>query len=222
MFYARTLFSHDFHYSEKKIRLIKFYYYQGLFFTLSLNQNKIIMNTRTILGAVLGGLILWLCQFMSWGLLDLHYSEMQYTDKQESIMNAINAADLEEGDYFIPRAAKGDMEAMEALQTEAQGKPWAMVRYRSSLNNQMPMNLVRGLLIDIIAAWLLIWIFGKMDRPMMGTIVTTCIAIGIIGYLLISYLNSIWFDGNSIPDLIDAVVHMGLVGAFLGWWLNRD
>jgi len=32
------------------------------------------MNTRTILGAVLGGLILWICQFLSWGLLDLHYS----------------------------------------------------------------------------------------------------------------------------------------------------
>ena len=68
MLYARALFSHDLHYSEKEIRLIKYYYYQGLFFTLSLNQNEIIMNTRTILGAVLGGLILWLCQFMSLGL----------------------------------------------------------------------------------------------------------------------------------------------------------
>jgi len=180
------------------------------------------MNTRTILGAILGGLILWFCQFLSWGLLDLHYSEMQYTDKQETILNALNAADLAEGDYMLPRGPKGDMEAATAIGKEAMGKPYALIQYRSSFSDDMTMNLVRGLIIDILAAWLLIWIFGNMDRPMMGTIVTTCIAIGIIGYLLISYLNSIWFEGNSIPALLDAVVHMGLVGVFLGWWLNRD
>ncbi len=180
------------------------------------------MNTRTIFGALLGGLILWIFQFMSWGMLDLHYAEMQYTDQQTAIMEALIEADLEEGDYFIPRAPKGDMDTQTEMQTKAQGKPWALVKYRSSLSNQMPMNLVRGLVTDILAAWLLIWIFGKMDRPTMGTIVTTCIAIGIIGYLLVSYLDSIWFEGNSLAALFDAVVSMGLVGAFLGWWLNRD
>ena len=180
------------------------------------------MTSRSIIGALLGGLILWVLQFLSWGMLDLHYNEMAYTDKQDVLLEALNNANLAEGDYFMPRAPKGDMEAMEAMQEEITGKPWARIQYRKSLDNAMGMNMARGFAIDVIAAFLLIWIFGKMDRPSMSTIVTTCIAIGVIGYLLISYLNSIWFEGNSLMTLIDSIISMGIVGAFLGWWLNRD
>jgi len=45
--------------------------------------------------------------------------------------------------------------------------------------------------------------------------------VGLIGYLTIPYLNSIWFETNSIGHLIDAFVSWGLVGIWLGWWLPR-
>lgn len=180
------------------------------------------MTTRIILGSLIGGLILWIYQFLSWGMIDLHYNEMQYTDKQDVIMEALNNANLAEGDYFLPRGPKGDMEAMEQVQKEAAGKPWARIQYRPSFNTSMGMNMLRGFVVDVLAVFLLIWIFGKMDRPSIGDIITTSIGIGIIGYLCISYLNSIWFEGNSIMQLVDAVVSMGAVGAFLGWWLNRE
>ena len=180
------------------------------------------MNSRTIIGSLLAGLILWLFQFLSWAMLDLHYSEMQYTDQQETILEALEAANLAEGDYMLPRGPKGDIEAGEKMMEASVGKPWAMIQYRSAMKDSMTTSMIRGFLIDLIAAFLLIWIFGKMDRPSMGKIVTTCIAIGIIGYLMGSYLNSIWFEGKSLMDLVDAVVSMGIVGAFLGWWLNRD
>jgi hypothetical protein len=45
--------------------------------------------------------------------------------------------------------------------------------------------------------------------------------VGGIGYLTIPYLNSIWFDNNSMGYLIDWLVQWGVVGAWLGWWLTR-
>jgi len=55
----------------------------------------------------------------------------------------------------------------------------------------------------------------------MGRAVTTSLMIGLIGYMVFPYLNSVWFDFDTIPDLIDAIVPFGLTGAFLGWFLNR-
>jgi hypothetical protein len=48
-----------------------------------------------------------------------------------------------------------------------------------------------------------------------------CVAVGIIGYLTIPYLNSVWFEGSSMGYLVDALVQWGLVGAWLGWWLPK-
>lgn len=54
-----------------------------------------------------------------------------------------------------------------------------------------------------------------------ATVVPKAWAIGIIGYLTIPYLYSIWFETNSLGHLVDALVSWGLVGAWLGWWLPR-
>ena len=47
------------------------------------------------------------------------------------------------------------------------------------------------------------------------------LAVGFTGYLTIPYLNSVWFEASSIGSLIDTVAQWGLLGVWLGWWLNR-
>ncbi|MFK7775379.1 MAG: hypothetical protein AB8F94_24780 [Saprospiraceae bacterium] len=47
------------------------------------------------------------------------------------------------------------------------------------------------------------------------------LAVGAIGYLTIPYLHQVWMETDSTGYLIDTVVAWGLVGAWLGWWLNR-
>jgi hypothetical protein len=55
----------------------------------------------------------------------------------------------------------------------------------------------------------------------MKSTVLSSIAVGLIGYFTISYLNSIWFKTESLPDLIDAIVPWALTGGWLGWWLKK-
>ena len=101
------------------------------------------------------------------------------------------------------------------------GKPWAMVSYHRSMETSMGMNMLRGFAADLLAAFLLIWLLGKMGNPSGQTALLSAVAVGVIGYLAFPYLNSIWFKSNSLGHLVDAIVPWALVGLWLGWWMNR-
>lgn len=173
-----------------------------------------------LIGALVAALLLFIWQFLSWGVFNLHGSAMQYTANQDAILEALNAANLEEGQYFIPRAPEGASEdEQQLMRTEHEGQPWALVSYHTSLEDRMGFNLLRGFVINLVAAFLLVWLLGKMANPDMKTCLMGSIAVGLIGYFTINYLNAIWFESDTIPYLIDAVVSWGLVGLWLGWWI---
>ena len=178
--------------------------------------------SKRIIGTLVGGLILFLWQFLSWSMLNVHGSQMAYTEKQDMLLEVLEASGLEQGYYFIPRQKPGaTAEELQALQEKMQGKPWARVSYHKSFNYNMPLNMIRGLLLDFVAAFFLVWILMKLSDLSFTNILMTTLGIGLIGYLTISYLNTVWFEEGSLPDLVDAVVQWGLCGAWLGWWLPR-
>ena len=83
------------------------------------------------------------------------------------------------------------------------------------------MNMFRGFIVDLLAAWLLVWLLLRFETLNLTTAVQASVFVGIIGYLTIPYLNSIWFETDSLGHLVDAVVSWALVGIWLGWWLPR-
>ncbi len=177
---------------------------------------------KKLIASLVAGLILFIWQFLSWGLLDLHGSQMEYTPQQDAILEALATADLEEGDYFIPRAPRGaSSEEQQAEMEKRMGQPWALISYRSSMVNNMGMNMFRGYVLDFFAALLLVWVLLQFAELDLKKAVMASIAVGLIGYLTISYLNSVWFENGTLPDLIDAFVGWGIVGAWLGWYLPK-
>jgi len=81
--------------------------------------------------------------------------------------------------------------------------------------------MFRGYLTDVVAVLLLIWLLMKIPNISMQTTIVSCIVVGLVGYLTTSYTNSIWFEKNTLPDLLDAVVAWTICGAWLGFWLRR-
>ena len=177
---------------------------------------------KTIIATFVAGLILFLWQFASWGPLLVHGSGMQYTPKQDALLKVMADEGLEEGAYFLPNVPQSATnEEMTALHESMPGKPWAQVSYHKAHNFSFPMNLFRGFVIDILVAFILVWILmSNRDNTFKHSLLTS-VGVGLIGYFTISYLDSIWFESNSIPYLIDAIVSWGLVGCWLGWFLNR-
>jgi hypothetical protein len=177
---------------------------------------------KTLIASLVGGVLLWIWQFMSWGFLGVHESNMSYTDKQDIVMEALNSSGIEAGDYFLPRVSnEASAEEREAYYKEHEGEPWAILSYRTSMDSNMGLNMFRGFIVNVLAVFLLCWVLVKIPDLSMSNTVTACVMVGLIGYLTINYINAVWFGTNSIPYLIDAVAGWGLVGIWLGWYLNR-
>lgn len=177
---------------------------------------------KQIIATLVGGLILFIWQFLSWAMIPIHKSVYGYTPNQDKILEVLEQNLAEEGEYHLPYPAPGTShEQAEAEMMARVDKPWASINYHKSMNMNMGMNMFRGFAIDLVSAFLLVWLLMKFQTLNLMTAVQSSIVVGIIGYLTIPYLYSIWFETKSIEYLIDAVVQWGLVGAWLGWWLPR-
>ncbi len=178
---------------------------------------------KNIIGAVVGGILMFICQFLSWGLLDLHRPSQEYTEHQDEILAFLGTKFQEDGAYFLPNIPKGSsQEEMEKYQKESQGKPWAQIYYHKGMDMNMGMNMGRGLAVDIIMIFLVVWLFGKMANPDFMSVLLSSLAIGMVIFFFSPYTSHIWyktFDLNA--HLIDAIASWGIVGAWLGFWLNR-
>ncbi|MBK8700072.1 MAG: hypothetical protein IPN29_11300 [Saprospiraceae bacterium] len=180
------------------------------------------MNTKSIIACLVGGILLFMWQFLSWTFLNLHASNQQYNPKQTEIMQFLGENIGADGNYFLPNYPPGtSMEDQQKMMEAAAGKPWAMISYHSSMDMSMSMNMFRGLVVDLLAVAMLIWLLMKFQNSNFTTVISSSICVGLISYLTTQYTNSIWFETNSMPDLIDALVSWALVGGWLGYWLNR-
>ncbi len=146
---------------------------------------------------------------------------MQYSPNQEEILGLLEGK-LEPGQYMMPRAPlDASMDDAQKMIDPYIGKSWMQISYHNNFQMTMGMNMFRGFVIDFVSAFLLCWLFGKFREINIKSTILSSVAVGLIGYFTISYLNSIWFQTDSIPDLIDAIVPWAIIGAWLGWWLKR-
>ncbi|HEX5668607.1 MAG TPA: hypothetical protein VFX73_07370 [Chitinophagaceae bacterium] len=178
---------------------------------------------KHLIAAIVGGIIIFFWQFLSNAALDLHRPAQQYTPKQDTILNFLNAQ-LEPGRYFLPTFPVGaTTEEQQAQMNSADGKPWAIIDYHDSWSNSgMMMNMARGLLADIFIVYLFVWIITRTGIPSFGTIFMSSVLLGLIAFLNFPYAYFIWYKSPGIwSDFMDAIVAWAGVGAWLGWYLNR-
>ncbi len=176
---------------------------------------------KQLIATLVGGLLLFVWQFLSWALLNVHGNEFTYTPNQDKIMEVL-AQNLDEGQYMMPMPAPNSTpEQQEAFMKSSAGKPWVTLAYHKSMSTEMGMNMFRAFVVDLLAVFLLVWLLGQRATLQMGSTVLSSLAVGGIGYLTIPYLNTIWFETSSVAYLIDAFVQWGLVGVWLGWWLTK-
>lgn len=187
-----------------------------------MHQNHTNMK-QTIIGTLVGGLLLFIWQFLSWAILDLHRPAQDYTPKQDSILSYLNQHLEKEGGYFLPTVPKGSSaDEMQALEKEMTGKPWATIQYHSSYDANMTSNMVRALAVNIVILMLLLRIIQKLTTQTFMEIFALCFLTGIIVFLNTAYTSHIWYKLFDIRAfLIDSLVMWPLVGLWLGWWMGR-
>ena len=178
---------------------------------------------KLLIGAIVGGILVFGWQTASWTFLNLHGKEMQQAKNQDSILNYLNTQFSEDGQYVIPRANdNASQKEMEDFQKTMTGKPWAVVTYHKAYKADMVMSGIRGILSTILGVLFVCWVLMKQTSVSFGTTFISCILIGIAGYLYIPYAGHIWMQvPGAMKNFIDVLISWGLCGLWLGWWLNR-
>lgn len=181
---------------------------------------------KTIIAAIVGGIIIFLWQFLSWAALNLHKAANNYTPNNAALMSAIEANLPKEGGYMLPGLPdNATREDHEKLMKEANGKPWATVQYHKSMESGvdvMMKNMARGLVVDIIMVWLFCWILGRMTPLTFGNIFIASICMGFITFFNTAYTGSIWYKLFDIMAYFtDSMVSWAVCGIWLGWYLQK-
>ncbi len=180
---------------------------------------------KMIIAALVGGIILFVWQFLTWGLLNLHEAQQKYTPKQDSILAYLGTQFIEDGAYMMPTFAPGtSRDEMENQMKVTEGKPWAQVVYHKSLPGMSKMytNMGRSLVVDFVIVLLLCWLLTKIPSPSFGTVFLGTIGTGIIIFLNAPYTMHIWYGSfDLMAHFTDALLAWGVTGLWLGWWLRR-
>lgn len=179
---------------------------------------------KYLIGSLVGGLILFIWQFLSWSMINLHEPAQQYTPKQDALMNALTSQDLPQGGYIIPMPPPtATMDEWKEFMENAEGKPWASIQYHKVMKNDMGLRMLRGLITNFITVFLLCWIVTRLNTPSFSTILLACLFTGLIVFFNVPYTNFIWYENFDIwAHFIDAIVSWTLCGIWLGWWLRRN
>lgn len=178
---------------------------------------------KSLIASIVGGIIIFMWQFLSNAALDLHRSAQQFTPKQDSILQSLTQQ-LEPGRYLLPTypAGASSEEAQKASEA-AIGKPWAIVELHKEWPASMTMQLIRSLLTNMVIVFLLCWIFGKGNFNSFGSIFLSTLGVGLIAFLAFPYPNYIWYETPGIwAQLNDAWIPYALTGLWLGWYLRRN
>jgi hypothetical protein len=182
------------------------------------------MNKRNIIACLVGGIIIFIWQFMSNVLLPIQKPVQLYTSAQDTIMSVIKANISETGTYLLPNASPSmpKTEADAYMQSNV-GKPWALVHYIKDTNFNMGLNMFRGVIADIVAMLLLVlWVLPNFKEVNIRNTVLACLGMSLCIYFTTSYADNIWYSKNTIPSLIDAICTWIPAGAWLGYYLHRS
>ena len=180
---------------------------------------------KWLIGSLVGAIIVFAWQFLSWSVLGIHKDGMRHHPSQDSIMSYLSSQFKEDGAFMLPSPAPGATETeKQNFMEQCEGKPWASVIYHNQFKVDMPMQMTRGFLVDLFLVFSLIYILTRAGTPTAMRIFAGSIAVGLFSFLWGPYTAHNWFDlpmGMIKGDLIDAIAAWGLCGIWLGWWLNR-
>ncbi len=140
---------------------------------------------RTLLGGVLGGVILVVWGMLAWSVLPIHKDTIQNLPNEEAVVTALQGTP-QQGVYFFPGMPKNasDKAAMDAYWERYRRGPMGIVVYDPRGGDPaMVSNMVVGLLISILAALVATWIFQR-STAFTGMLLQRLSFFGMLGVFL--------------------------------------
>ncbi|HEY2727433.1 MAG TPA: hypothetical protein VGI61_09695, partial [Parafilimonas sp.] len=150
---------------------------------------------KIFIGSLVGAIIIFMFQFLSWTVLHFHYNAQQYTPKQDSILAYLSTQFDSSGGYLLPTTPKGAPSSdMETLAKKSMGKPWAQVYYHTSLNTNMGVDMAKNFVTNFVMVLFFCWIISGYTTNSFGKTFIAALLVGLIIFLHASYTEHIWYE----------------------------
>jgi hypothetical protein len=148
---------------------------------------------RTLLAAVLGGVILVVWGMLAWIALPLHKDTVQNLPNEDAVVTALQGLP-QQGVYIFPGMPKNssDKAAMDAYMERYSRGPMGMVVYDPRGGDPaMVSNIIIGLLIAFLAAFIATWAYQR-STAITGTFIQRLSFFGMLGMFLAvaAYFNN--------------------------------
>jgi hypothetical protein len=178
--------------------------------------------TRTIIASVVGAVILFIYQFLSWEVSPMHANSFKYVADQDAVMTALSQHLNEDGVYAMPMPPPGsDMKTHEDLMKKNVGKPTAMIFYHSKMGGEMISTMIFGFLINLISVLIVVLILNKLMLPGFGGRLMATMAFALFVVFQTDLMNLNWFHTPwhfiSI-EIADILLGWLITGIWLAWY----
>jgi hypothetical protein len=172
---------------------------------------------RKLLFSLIGAIVIFAWQFISYAMPNFHKSASAYTPVQDSILQTCEKLGLAEGMYFLGQPDPSLSQAQQqAAMEKLDGRPWAVLNFHEKNTMSMAMNMTRGFLVCFVVSFLLFWLFLQQKDPTLTNRLYLSLAVGIIGFFFVPYTNFIWYKAPDIfAHFADAIVPWLILG-FIG------
>ncbi len=179
---------------------------------------------RLIIGAVLGGLLMFVWGFVSHQLIGIEHKSMKMSSNEAAVVAAMKSGFPESGIYFLPGMDMSKTptdEEWNAFAAKAKEGPTALVIYNTTgMDAMSPTQLLTEFGSNVLAALVLGIIFTLTPVTFgRGVIISTLIGLGTWLAVNVSYWNWYRFPGvftaSELVDQIGGWLLAGIAVAFL-------
>ena len=182
---------------------------------------------KTLIATIVGTLIIFIYQSMSWMVLPIHKHSFKNTDKQDAILPVLSSNLTEDGLYYLPMLSpETSHEEQEKFMNERMGKPAATISYQAAMSYNMVNNICLGLLFSLIAVWIIVTILVKAESVFntFGSRMGVTVALAILTVSRTYLMEWNWMNSPMqyiSGQITDEIVSCLLLGFWLGWYLGR-
>ena len=179
---------------------------------------------KVLIGTLVGAILVFGWQAVA--NMAMHHHDANYTAPANdgAVLNVLSANITEEGQYFVPAMnMKASAEEKQKFAEGMKGKPWAIITYHPSHDQNMGSSILRSFVTALLCVAIFIGLMGKYPGNFLSVFLKG-LGIGFFAFMFIWYNQNIWMQTPwSVlrGELIDSLVAWGLCGIWLGWWLNR-
>lgn len=178
---------------------------------------------KTLLASVVGGIILFMWGFLAWVVLPLHNSSIRDIPGEEVVLSALVSTGMSKGAYLFPGMnhrdgmTEAEEEAARSVWTEKHKRgPVGIIVYDPvGVDPDMPLPMVRGVIICILAAFVVAWMLVR-STAVQGNFVARVAFCGMFGIFLTIAAHLVNWNWMYFP--LDYTIAMS-VDSLVGWTL---